>query len=44
MSVPHDASVNHLREMILGQSGPYADPRNAVDSLDNIQFWKRGKL
>lgn len=39
MSVPHDASVNHLREMILGRSGPYADPRDAIDSLDNIQFW-----
>ncbi len=39
MSASHDASINHLREMILGRSGPYADPRDAIDSLDNIQFW-----
>lgn len=39
MSVPYDASESHLREMILGHCGPYADPRNAIDSLDNIQFW-----
>ena len=39
MPTPYDASPEHLREMILGRSGPYADPRDAIDALDNVYFW-----
>jgi|GEM_PF-2184489 hypothetical protein len=39
MSVPHDGSPEHLRKMLLGKSGPYADPRDAIDELDNVHFW-----
>lgn len=31
-----------LRRRLLGLEGPYADPRVAIDSLDNIRLWISG--
>jgi hypothetical protein len=39
LATPHDGSPSHLREMLLGTTGPYADPRDALDTLDNLQNW-----
>jgi len=33
----HDAA--HVRRVLLGLEGPYADPRVATDALDNLDVW-----
>jgi hypothetical protein len=33
--------IGLLRRRLLGLEGPYADPRCAVDALDNIRVWAR---
>jgi len=31
--------IVHVRRVILGLEGPYADPRVATDALDNLEVW-----
>jgi hypothetical protein len=33
--------IDSLRRRLLGLEGPYADPRCALDALDNIQVWSQ---
>jgi hypothetical protein len=30
-----------IRKRLLGKEGPYADPRDAIDALDNVKSWIR---